>query len=210
MTDADRDSARARAPIVVLASGAGSLLQAIIDRAAAPDAAYRVAGVVVDRSCRAADIAAAAKIPVTHCALRDYHDRSEWDAALTTATAACSPEWVVTAGFMKLVGPAFLGRFAGRTVNSHPALLPAFPGAHGVADALAYGAKITGTTIHLVDDGVDTGPILAQRVVDIAADDTEATLHERIKVVERSLLTEVVDALAARGVVIDGRKAHLK
>ncbi|WP_228461272.1 phosphoribosylglycinamide formyltransferase [Gordonia spumicola] len=206
-----QDSVRpGKAPVVVLASGTGSLFASIIEYSAGPDAAFTVVGAVVDRPCAAVDIAAAAGVPVVECVLKDHPDRAAWDVALTETVAGFAPEWVVTAGFMKILGSAFLGRFGGTVVNSHPALLPAFPGAHGVADALAYGVKVTGTTVHLVDGGVDTGPILAQRVVEITPDDTEATLHERIKTVERALLPEVVDALAARGVVTDGRKAHLK
>lgn len=197
-------------PVVVMASGTGSLMAAILDLATAPDAPFRVAGVVVDRDCAAADRAADADIPVILCELREYPDREAWDAALTAAVAELTPEWVVTAGFMKILGTAFLERFGGRIVNSHPALLPAFPGAHGVADALAYGVKVTGSTVHLVDGGVDTGPILAQRIVEVLPDDSEETLHERIKEVERVLLPEVVHAVVTRGVVTDGRKAHIK
>lgn len=185
-------------------------MAAIMDLAAADDAPFQVVGVVVDRDCAAADRAIDADIPVTLCSLRDYDDRSAWDAGLTAAVAELAPDWVVTAGFMKILGPDFLGRFGGRIVNSHPALLPAFPGAHGVADALAYGVKVTGTTVHLVDGGVDTGPILAQRIVEVLPDDTEETLHERIKEVERVLLPETVHAVVTRGVVTDGRKAHIK
>nr|WP_221247620.1 phosphoribosylglycinamide formyltransferase [Gordonia humi] len=211
VTEAPHDSAPSdRAPVVVLASGTGTLLAAIIDHAASPDAAFTVVGVVVDRDCAAAQIAADADIPVIACKLKEYPDRAAWDGALAHAVADFGSDWVVTAGFMKILGPAFLNRFGGTIVNSHPALLPSFVGAHAVADALAYGVKVTGTTVHLIDDGVDTGPILAQRVVEVAPDDTEATLHERIKIVERALLPEVVDVLAARGVVTDGRKAHLK
>ncbi|ALG83854.1 phosphoribosylglycinamide formyltransferase [Gordonia phthalatica] len=193
-----------------MASGTGSLMAAIMDLAAADDAPFQVVGVVVDRDCAAADRAIDADIPVILCSLRDYDDRSAWDAGLTAAVAELAPEWVVTAGFMKILGPEFLGRFGGRIVNSHPALLPAFPGAHGVSDALAYGVKVTGTTVHLVDGGVDTGPILAQRIVEVLPDDTEETLHERIKEVERVLLPETVHAVVTRGVVTDGRKAHIK
>jgi phosphoribosylglycinamide formyltransferase-1 len=115
----------------------------------------------------------------------------------------------VSAGFMKILGPEFLSRFPGRVVNTHPALLPAFPGAHGVLDALDYGVKITGCTVHLVDAGMDTGPILAQEAVAVRDDDTEETLHERIKVIERRLLVDVLAELAERGVVWNGRKATL-
>ncbi|ERB51084.1 hypothetical protein N806_08740 [Rhodococcus sp. P27] len=117
------------------------------------------------------------------------------------------PDLVVSAGFMKILGPSFLARFGGRIINTHPALLPAFPGAHAVPDALAYGVKVTGSTVHLVDGGVDTGPILAQEAVPVHDDDTESSLHERIKIVERRLLADVIAAVATRGVVSDGRKA---
>lgn len=121
--------------------------------------------------------------------------------------AEYEPDLVVSAGFMKILGPSFLARFGGRIINTHPALLPAFPGAHAVPDALAYGVKVTGSTVHLVDGGVDTGPILAQEAVPVHDDDTESSLHERIKIVERRLLADVIAAVATRGVVSDGRKA---
>lgn len=210
MTPAPSDGTFApRAAIVVMASGTGSLLEAILARAAGPAAPFTVAAVVVDRDCRAGDLAAQAGINVLTCKVGDHPDRAAWDVALRDAVATVGPDWVVTAGFMKILGPSFLERFAGRIVNSHPALLPAFPGAHGVADALAYGVKVTGTTVHLVDAGVDTGPILAQVAVTVDTGDTEESLHERIKSVERVLLTDVVTELVTRGVVIDGRKAHI-
>lgn len=161
----------------------------------------------MDRECAATEHAAAAGIPAFGVAVGDYADRGAWDTALTAAVAGYSPDLVVCAGFMKLLGPAFLERFGGRIINTHPALLPAFPGAHGVRDALAYGVRVTGTTVHLVDSGVDTGPILAQEPVRVEPGDDEAALHERIKVVERRLLVEIVAAVAARGIVSDGRKA---
>ncbi|MDT7762494.1 MAG: phosphoribosylglycinamide formyltransferase 1 [Mycobacterium sp.] len=139
----------------------------------------------------------------------DHTDRNAWDAAMTEATAAHEPDLVVSAGFMKILGQAFLSRFAGRVVNTHPALLPAFPGAHAVPATLAYGVKVTGCTVHLVDAGTDTGPILAQQPVPVLDDDDEATLHERIKVVERQLLVNVLEALATRGVTWTGRKATI-
>ena len=185
------------------------MLRSLIDAAQRPDYPAEIVAVGVDRVCPATGHADEAGIPHFQVSLRDHADRAAWDTALTEAVAAYRPEWVVTAGFMKLLGPKFLARFAGTIVNSHPALLPAFPGAHGVADALAYGVKVTGTTVHLVDDGVDTGPILAQQAVAITTDDTEDSLHERIKTVERVLLADVVTALVARGVVIDGRKARI-
>jgi phosphoribosylglycinamide formyltransferase-1 len=198
----------APARLVVLASGTGSLLASLLD-AAVGDYPARVVAVGVDRDCRAAEIAAAASLPTFTVRLADYGDRDAWDAALTEATAAHSPDLVISAGFMKILGPQFLSRFSGRIVNSHPALLPAFPGAHGVAEALAYGVKVTGCTVHLVDAGTDTGPILAQQPVPVLDDDDEQTLHERIKVVERRLLVDVVAALAIGGVTWSGRKATI-
>lgn len=196
-------------PVVVLASGAGSLLSALLDAAAREDSPFQVVAVGVDRDCRAAELAAERGFPVISCRVGEHPDRAAWDQALTGQVAAFEPEWVVTAGFMKILGPSFLRRFAGRVVNSHPALLPAFPGAHAVTDALDYGVKITGTTVHLVDDGVDTGPVLAQEPVAVEPDDTVDSLHERIKSVERALLADVVTALTTRGVVTDGRKAQI-
>ncbi|MGW0038187.1 phosphoribosylglycinamide formyltransferase [Gordonia sp. NPDC003376] len=192
-----------------MASGTGSLLEALLARAGEPQSPFAVTAIVVDRDCRAGEIAAEHDIPLIVCKLRDHADRDAWDTALRDHVAAVTPDWVVTAGFMKILGDRFLARFAGRIVNSHPALLPAFPGAHGVADALAYGVKLTGTTVHLVDSGVDTGPVLAQTAVPVEVDDTEDSLHERIKSVERVLLADVVTDLVTRGVVIDGRKAHI-
>jgi phosphoribosylglycinamide formyltransferase-1 len=198
----------APARLVVLASGTGSLLRSLLD-AAVGDYPARVVAVGVDRDCRAAHIAADDGIPSYQVRLGDHPDRSSWDAVLTAATAEHSPDLIVSAGFMKILGPEFLSRFPGRVVNTHPALLPAFPGAHGVLDALDYGVKITGCTVHLVDAGMDTGPILAQEAVAVRDDDTEETLHERIKVIERRLLVDVLAELAERGVVWSGRKATL-
>lgn len=197
----------APATVVVLASGTGSLLRSLLDATREPDYPARVVAVGVDRDCAATGHAADFGIPSFRVALPEYDGRAEWDNALTEAVAAHEPDFVVSAGFMKILGPMFLDRFGGRIINTHPALLPAFPGAHGVRDALAYGVKVTGSTVHLVDAGIDTGPILAQEAVRVLADDDEAALHERIKVVERRLLAEVVAAVANRGIVSDGRKA---
>jgi phosphoribosylglycinamide formyltransferase-1 len=198
----------APARLVVLASGTGSLLASLID-AAAGDYPARVVAVGVDRDCRATEIAANASLPAYTVRLADQPDRSAWDTAIADATAAHEPDLIVSAGFMKILGPQFLSRFHGRILNTHPALLPAFPGAHGVADALAYGVRVTGCTVHLVDAGMDTGPILAQQPVPVLDGDDEATLHERIKVVERQLLVDVVADMAIRGVTVVGRKAIL-
>jgi len=194
--------------VVVLASGAGSLLKSVLDSAVG-DYPARVVAVGTDRSCAAGEIAAAAGIPVFTTRLRDHADRGAWDGALTEAAAAHQPDLVVSAGFMKILGPAFLSRFEGRVLNTHPALLPAFPGAHAVPDALDYGVRVTGSTVHLVDAGTDTGPILAQEAVPVLDGDDETSLHERIKVVERRLLVEVIAAVATGGVTWTGRKAAI-
>ena len=198
----------APARLVVLASGTGSLLEALL-AAAVGDYPARVVAVGVDRDCRAAEIAQAASLPTFTVRLADYPDRTAWDAAMAEATAAYQPDLVVSAGFMKILGPQFLSRFLGRIVNTHPALLPSFPGAHAVPEALAHGVKVTGCTVHLIDAGTDTGPILAQQPVTVYDDDDEDTLHERIKVVERQLLEQVLAALATGGVTWSGRKATI-
>ena len=182
--------------VVVLASGTGSLLQTLIDHLADRRDVV-ISAVGTDRpGCQALVRAEAAGIPHFALPYLKGADRRAWDAELTALVAAHDPDLVVSAGFMKLVGPDFLSRFGGRMINTHPALLPSFPGMHGPRDALAHGVKVTGATVFLVDEGVDTGAILAQGAVDVLPGDDEATLHERIKVVERRLLVEVVDDLA--------------
>ena len=134
---------------------------------------------------------------------------AEWDRALAESVASFDPDLVVSAGFMKLVGPAFLDRFGGRFINTHPSLLPAFAGMHGVRDALDYGVKVTGCTVFVVDEGVDAGPIVAQASVPVADDDDEATLHERIKVTERALLVGTVGRMVRDGWSVRGRKVRI-
>jgi phosphoribosylglycinamide formyltransferase-1 len=196
------------ARLTVLVSGTGSNLQALLDACADPVYGATVVAVGSDRD----DIEGLARadragiptfvVPVTH-----FDSRDDWDAALTDAVAAHQPDLVVSAGFMKIVGKRFLERFT--MVNTHPALLPAFPGAHAVRDALDYGARITGCTVHLVDAGVDSGPVIAQAAVDVRDDDDEASLHERIKAVERRLLVDVVGRMVRDGWHVDGRKVRL-
>jgi len=198
----------APARLVVLASGTGSLLRSLID-AAVGDYPARVVAVGVDRDCGAVEIAKAASLPIFAVRPADYPSRDAWDVAITEAAAAHSPDMIVSVGFMRILGPQFLLRFSGRIVNTHPALLPSFPGTHGVADALAHGVKVTGCTVHLVDAGTDTGPILAQQPVPVLDGDDEEILHERIKVVERRLLVDVVAAVATGGVTLVGRKATI-
>lgn len=183
--------------LVVLLSGSGTLFQHLLDAVADGTCAARVAAVGADRAdAYGLERARAAGIDTFVHPYARGSDRAAWDAELTRLVAAYEPDLVVSAGFMKLVGEAFLARFGGRTINTHPALLPAFPGMHGARDALAYGVKVSGATVFQVDAGVDTGQILAQEAVPVLDDDTEQTLHERIKVVERRLLVETVNHLA--------------
>ncbi|MEU1051017.1 phosphoribosylglycinamide formyltransferase [Streptomyces sp. NPDC005876] len=200
--------------LVVLVSGSGTNLQALLDEIAATGSgAYgaEIVAVGADRDgIEGLTRAERAGLPTFVRRVGDYATREEWDAALAGAVAAHEPDLVVSAGFMKIVGKEFLARFGGRFVNTHPALLPSFPGAHGVRDALAYGVKVTGCTVHFVDDGVDTGPIIAQGVVEIRDEDDESALHERIKEVERRLLVDVVGRLARNGYRIEGRKVVIQ
>jgi phosphoribosylglycinamide formyltransferase-1 len=194
------------ARIAVLISGSGTLLQSLIDH---PDPAYSIAVVAADRNADGLTRATRAGIPTVVVPPGDYPDRRAWSLALADAVAESQPEWVVSAGFMRLLDEAFLKRFPRRVINSHPALLPSFPGAHAVRDALAYGVKVTGCTVHLVDSGVDTGPIIAQRAVPALDDDDEQTLHERIKQVEWQMLPDVVQQVVTGGLTLNGRKVRL-
>ena len=198
------------ARLVVLVSGAGTNLQALLDAAADPAYGANVVGVGADRrGTQAVARAAAAGIETYEAAVSDFPDRAAWDAALAARVAAWQPDLVVLAGFMKLVGETFLDAFAGRCVNTHPALLPAFPGMHGVRDALDFGAKVTGATLFLVDRGVDSGPIGAQTAVEVRPDDDETSLHDRIKQAERRMLVDAVGRMARDGYTIDGRKVTI-
>lgn len=184
------------ARLVLLASGSGTLLQAVLDAAAAGALPCDIVAVGSDVPDAAAlDRARAAGTPTFVVRPGDFPDRDRWNAALLDQLAGLAPDWIVCAGFMRILGPGIVDAFPGRIVNTHPALLPAFPGAHGVRDALAYGVKVTGCTVHLIDHGVDTGPILAQRAVEVRPDDDEASLHERIKTVERELLVQTLAGL---------------
>jgi phosphoribosylglycinamide formyltransferase 1 len=183
-----------RARVVILLSGTGSLCAALLEATDDPTYPARVVAVGSDRDAEGLAHATRRGLPTFVVPLAG--DRSAWDRELAAAIAAHEPDLVVSAGFMRIVGPAVLDRYEGRLVNTHPALLPAFPGAHAVRDALAAGVPVTGATVHLVDAGVDTGPVLAQREVPVEPGDDEATLHERIKTQERALLVETVAALA--------------
>jgi phosphoribosylglycinamide formyltransferase-1 len=199
------------ASVVVLVSGTGTILQALLDASLGPMAeVFSIRGVVSDRDDAYGLVRArAASVPTAVVRPADFDDRSVWDLAVARAVSVFSPDLVVLAGFMRILGPGYLAEHAGRTVNTHPALLPAFPGAHAVRDALAYGVKVTGVTVMLVDAGVDTGPVVAQRVVEVREADDEASLHERIKVVERELLVDVVARMVRHGWSIEDRKVHL-
>jgi phosphoribosylglycinamide formyltransferase 1 len=197
--------------LVVLVSGAGTNLQALIDAGDDSDYGATVVAVGADRDGIAAlDRAKGANIPTFTLKVGEFPTRDSWDEALATACAEYHPDLIVCAGFMKLVGKGFLARFSGRCLNTHPALLPSFPGMHGVRDALAYGVKVTGCTVFLVDEGVDAGPVLAQAAVPVHDDDDETTLHERIKVAERALLVDTVGRMAREGwYVSDDRKVRI-
>lgn len=171
--------------LTALVSGSGTLLQALLDN---QDDNYAVELVVSDRDCPALERARNAGVGTAVVPMLD--DRAQWDEQLVESVG--TPDLIVSAGFMKILGPSFVQKFSGRLINTHPALLPSFPGAHAVRDALDYGVKVTGSTVHYVDEGVDTGPIIAQRAVDIRADDSEDELHERIKQVERELLVALL------------------
>jgi len=196
--------------LVVLVSGTGSNLQALLDATGDPAYGAQVVAVGADRpGIPALQKAEAAGVPSFVLRVADFPDRAAWDAAFTEAVAAHQPDLVVSAGFMKLAGSAFLGEFEGRYINTHPALLPSFPGMHGARDALAYGVKVTGCTLFLVDEGVDSGAIVAQATVPVEPDDDEHSLHERIKGVERTLLVDTVGRMARDGWSVRGRRVTI-
>jgi phosphoribosylglycinamide formyltransferase 1 len=195
------------ARLVVLVSGSGSNLQALLDASADPSYGAQVVAVGSDRDGIAAlGRAAAHDVPAFVCAVPDHPSREAWDRAFTELVAEHKPDLVISAGFLKLVGAHFLDRFGGRYLNTHNALLPSFPGIHGPRDALAYGVKVSGATLFIVDEGVDTGAIIAQVVVPVLDDDTVETLTERIKEAERAQLVEYVGRMAREGWTINGRK----
>jgi phosphoribosylglycinamide formyltransferase-1 len=195
------------ARLVVLVSGTGTNLQALLGACA--DGTYGAAVVAVgaDRaSIEGLARAERAGIPTFTHRVSDFPSRAAWDAALADACASYRPDLVISAGFMKLVGPQFLARFGGRFINTHPSLLPAFAGMHGVRDALAYGVKVTGCTVFMVDAGTDSGPVIAQAAVPVADEDDAASLHERIKVAERALLVDTVGRMVREGWSVHGRR----
>lgn len=178
--------------VVVLASGAGTLFATLASRA--NEIGIEIVGLIADAKVSACERAVALNIPVT--VLPMSVDRSIWDQTFATELSRLKPDLIVSAGFMKILGPKVLESHLGRIINTHPALLPLFPGAHAVRDALKAGVTVTGATVHFVDEGIDTGKIITSQQVMVEPDDTEALLHERIKVVERELLVAVVRDIA--------------
>jgi phosphoribosylglycinamide formyltransferase 1 len=196
--------------LLVLVSGAGTNLQALLDACASEAYGARVVAVGADRNGIAAlDRARAAGVATFSLRVRDFPAREDWDRALTAACAGFEPDLIVLAGFMKLVGAGFLARFGGRVINTHPALLPSFPGMRGAGDALDYGVKVSGCTVFLVDAGTDSGPVIAQAAVPVHDDDDVASLHERIKVAERALLVDTVGRMVRDGWSVAGRKVRV-
>ncbi|MCX6404176.1 MAG: phosphoribosylglycinamide formyltransferase [Actinobacteria bacterium] len=190
------------ARVVVLASGSGSLFQALIDSQA--DLGIEIVALVVDKDVPAVQRAQSAGISVIEVPM--LRDREQWDQVMESVLTDLRADLVISAGFMRVLGANVVAEFSGRLINTHPALLPEYPGAHAVRDALAARATKTGTTVHFVDTGVDTGPIIAQREVEILPSDTEESLHERIKVVERELLVETVGNIVMQKIsLIDGK-----
>jgi phosphoribosylglycinamide formyltransferase-1 len=198
------------ARLVVLVSGSGTNLQALLDASTDPAYGAGVVAVGADRhDIEGLRRAERAGVPTFVHRVPDFPSRADWDVALTATVASYAPDLVISAGFMKLLGSAFLTEHAGKVLNSHPALSPAFPGMHGPAEALAYGCKVTGCTLFVVDSGIDTGPIVEQRAVRVEDDDTVETLHERIKTEERRMLVETVGRIAREGFAVQGRVVRI-
>jgi phosphoribosylglycinamide formyltransferase 1 len=183
--------------LAVLVSGSGSNLQAVLDRASS-DPAFGGEVVVVgaDRpDAHGLVRAEQAGVPTVVQSLGDHPDRATWEEALRDDLLPYEPDVIVLAGFMRVLSGSFVATWPGRVINTHPSLLPAFRGAHAVREALAFGVKVTGSTVHLVDDQVDHGPIIAQQPVEVRADDTEDSLHDRIKAVEHDLFPACISLL---------------
>jgi phosphoribosylglycinamide formyltransferase-1 len=196
--------------VAVLVSGSGTNLQSLLDAAATPDYPARIAVVVSNvPGVRALERAAAAGVPTKVLPHQGYPDRAAYDRALVEAIAPFSCTIVCLAGFMRLVGPTFLRAFPGGVLNVHPALLPCFPGLHSHRQALEHGVKLTGCTVHLVDEGTDTGPIVAQAAVPILEDDTEDSLQRRIQEQEHRLFPIALGLLAAGRLRVEGRRVSV-
>jgi phosphoribosylglycinamide formyltransferase-1 len=197
-----------RVPVAVMASGRGSNLRAILEAAERGECPVKVALVISDKSdAGALEIARAAGVAeVMYINPKDYEDRQAFDAACGDAIERAGCKWIVLAGYMRILSDSFVRRFAGHIINIHPALLPAFPGAHAVADALGHGVKVSGCTVHLVDEQLDGGPILAQAVVPVLDDDTVESLHNRIHAEEHKLYPATLKRLAEETFHLDGRR----
>ncbi len=198
--------------IAVMASGKGSNLQVILEAIQTGTCPVHVRLVISDRAeAGALDIARHAGVPdVLHLNPKDHADRTAFDTACGDAIEAAGCSWIVLAGYMRILSPAFVQRFAGRIINIHPSLLPAFAGADGVGDALDYGVRITGCTVHLVDEVLDGGPILAQAAVPVLDDDTRDSLHARIQAEEHRLYPATLKRMVECGFTIRGRRVIWK
>jgi len=200
-----------RLPLAVLASGRGSNLGAILDACRADDFPARVALVVSDRESAAAlERARGEGVDAVFLDPKGYGDRAAYDDALVATLERYRPGLVCLAGFMRLLGSAFVKAWAGRLMNIHPSLLPAFPGLHPHRQALDYGVKVSGATVHFVDDGVDSGPVILQASVPVRADDTEDSLSARVLVEEHRLYPEAIRLFAEGRLAITGRRVHVK
>lgn len=182
---------------MIMVSGSGTNCQAVLDAVASGALSADILAVGADKPCTGIERARAAGVETFLVEPKDFESRSDWNRALEEKIASYAPDYVLFAGFMRIVDAQLVSRFENRIINTHPALLPSFPGAHGVRDAMAHGVKITGVTVHFVDSGVDTGPILAQAAVPVLPEDTEESLHERIKEQERPLLVATLASLAS-------------
>jgi phosphoribosylglycinamide formyltransferase-1 len=195
----------------VLASGRGTNLQAILDAVEAGRCPARVVVVVSDRPLAAAlDRARRASIDAVHVDPRAAADRAAFDQAIAAVLAKHDVELVCLAGYMRVLSPAFVAAYRHRILNVHPALLPAFPGLHAQRQALAHGVKVTGATIHFVDDGVDTGPVVMQAAVPVREDDTEASLSARIRAEEHRLFPEAIRLYAEGRLTVEGRRVRIR
>ncbi len=181
--------------VVLLASGSGSLAQSIIDARDSGKLNIEILQLISDKHSQAIERASAAGISTTYLPMLE--DRSIWDTQLFETVKKLNPDLVVSVGFMRILAAPFVSEFP--TINTHPALLPKFPGAHAVRDALNAGAQVTGSTVHWVDTGIDTGTVIAQKEVVVLPQDDESSLHERIKIVERELIVETLQSFIAHG-----------
>jgi len=198
--------------IAVLVSGSGSNLQTLIDQLHCDETSeVNIAVVISDRKkAYALTRAQAAKIPSYIVTVREFPNRHAFDNKISVILNKHGVELIVLAGFMKLFQPAFVQKYSNRIINIHPALLPAFPGAHPVSDTLAYGAKVSGVTVHFVDEGMDSGPIIAQTPIPVFDDDDEKDLHARLQAEEHNLYPKVINWYAAGKISVSGRKVIVK